>query len=82
MFATMSALTALKKSFQENYGTVQEASSSDTSEETAADDVAPAVGELALEEDAAGGLGRHLGLFSTTFLMQVRSKLAFDACCR
>ncbi|GME32137.1 Amino acid/polyamine transporter I [Neofusicoccum parvum] len=58
----MSALTALKKSFQENYGTVREASSSDTSEETAADDVAPAVGELALEEDAAGGLGRHLGL--------------------
>ena len=26
-------------------------------------------GELTLEEDAAGGLGRHLGLFSTTFLM-------------
>lgn len=26
-------------------------------------------GELTLEEDAAGGMGRHLGLFSTTFLM-------------
>ena len=26
-------------------------------------------GELALNEAAAGGLGRHLGVFSTTFLM-------------
>ena len=26
-------------------------------------------GELSLEEDTAGGLGRHLGLFSTTFLI-------------
>ena len=26
-------------------------------------------GELSFEEDVAGGLGRHLGLFSTTFLM-------------
>ncbi|GAA5919661.1 hypothetical protein JCM1841_005213 [Sporobolomyces salmonicolor] len=26
-------------------------------------------GELTLEEDAAGGLGRHLGVFSTTFLV-------------
>lgn len=26
-------------------------------------------GELSLEEDAAGGMGRHLGLFSTTLLM-------------
>ncbi|SLM34620.1 high affinity methionine permease [Lasallia pustulata] len=26
-------------------------------------------GELTLEEDTAGGLGRHLGLFSTTFLI-------------
>lgn len=26
-------------------------------------------GELTFEEDTAGGLGRHLGLFSTTFLM-------------
>jgi hypothetical protein len=26
-------------------------------------------GELDLEESAAGGLGRHLGVFSTTFLM-------------
>ncbi|KAI9852358.1 MAG: hypothetical protein M1830_006800, partial [Pleopsidium flavum] len=25
-------------------------------------------GSLSLKEDAAGGLGRHLGLFSTTFL--------------
>lgn len=29
--------------------------------------VAP--GELTFEEDTAGGLGRHLGLFTTTFLM-------------
>lgn len=28
-------------------------------------------GNLDLEEDAAGGLGRHLGLFSTTLLMSV-----------
>ncbi len=28
-------------------------------------------GNLDLEEDAAGGLGRHLGLFSTTLLMLV-----------
>lgn len=26
-------------------------------------------GELTLEEDTAGGMGRHLGLFSTTLLM-------------
>lgn len=26
-------------------------------------------GELTFEEDTRGGLGRHLGLFSTTFLM-------------
>jgi hypothetical protein len=26
-------------------------------------------GELTLDETAAGGLGRHLGLFSTTFLV-------------
>jgi hypothetical protein len=29
--------------------------------------VAP--GELSFEEDTSGGLGRHLGLFSTTLLM-------------
>jgi hypothetical protein len=28
-------------------------------------------GELSLDETASGGLGRHLGLFSTTFLMYV-----------
>lgn len=28
-------------------------------------------GDLTLEQDTAGGLGRHLGLFSTTFLMYV-----------
>ena len=26
-------------------------------------------GELSLKEDTAGGMGRHLGLTSTTFLM-------------
>lgn len=30
-------------------------------------------GDLKPEEDAAGGLGRHLGLFSTTLLMLVHS---------
>ena len=35
-------------------------------------------GDLSLEEDTAGGLGRHLGLFSTTFLMcVVRSSQVF-----
>lgn len=36
-------------------------------------DEAPNVqpGNLNLEEDAAGGLGRHLGLFSATLLMFV-----------
>jgi hypothetical protein len=28
-----------------------------------------APGELSFEESTSGGLGRHLGLFSTTFLM-------------
>jgi len=28
-------------------------------------------GELTLDETASGGLGRHLGVFSTTFLMSV-----------
>lgn len=28
-------------------------------------------GELSLEQDTAGGLGRHFGLSSTTFLMVV-----------
>lgn len=31
--------------------------------------VAPQVGELKLGEAEAGGLGRHLGVFSTTLLM-------------
>lgn len=30
---------------------------------------APQTGEQALSENTSGGLGRHLGLFSTTFLM-------------
>jgi len=45
-------------------------------EELAAADVSPGVreglpsaGEQGLGENAAGGLGRHLGLVSTTFLM-------------
>ena len=39
------------------------------------DDASPVIlpGELSLEEDTSGGLGRHLGLFSTTFLMYVFS---------
>lgn len=32
-----------------------------------------APGELSFEEDTAGGMGRHLGLVSTTFLMFVPS---------
>lgn len=35
----------------------------------AADGKHPETGELGLEEDAKGGMGRHLGVFSTTFLM-------------
>ena len=31
------------------------------------------IGSLTSEQDAAGGLGRHLGLFSTTLLMLVHS---------
>lgn len=34
-------------------------------------------GDLSLEEDTAGGLGRHLGLFSTTFLMCVVRSSSF-----
>lgn len=70
----MSVRTALKnsKSFHENYGTVGETSSTEESVvEIDANDGTPTAGELALEESAAGGLGRHLGLFSTTFLMHV-----------
>jgi hypothetical protein len=37
------------------------------------------VGELPFEECTQGGLGRHLGLFSTTFLMSVLS-LRQDYC--
>lgn len=36
---------------------------------------APQVGELRPDEVAAGGLGRHLGIFSTTFLMYVLDQL-------
>lgn len=32
-------------------------------------DLSIKAGELTLEEDTAGGMGRHLGVFSTTFLM-------------
>lgn len=35
------------------------------------------VGELAFEEYTQGGLGRHLGLFSTTFLVYAPFALAF-----
>lgn len=35
-------------------------------------------GELKLEEAASGGLGRHLGLFSTTFLVYVRPPCLTD----
>ena len=38
-------------------------------EKTEFDVVQP--GDLSLEQYTAGGLGRHLGLFSTTFLMFV-----------
>ena len=41
---------------------------SSTDVEPAADRIVEP-GELTFEEDTAGGLGRHLGLFSTTFLM-------------
>lgn len=35
-------------------------------------------GDLTLEQDTAGGLGRHLGLFSTTFLMYVLRSSTYD----
>lgn len=35
-------------------------------------------GELTFEEDTAGGMGRHLGLFSTTFLMSVKTSLSLS----
>ena len=44
-----------------------------TTEERAPDNVVTdhilQPGELSIEDDVAGGLGRHLGLYSTTFLM-------------
>lgn len=42
-------------------------------EEIFAKEGAVQAGELHADEVAAGGLGRHLGLFSTTFLMYVKT---------
>lgn len=33
------------------------------------DAITPAAGELAFEESTKGGMGRHMGVFSTIFLM-------------
>ncbi|KAK7535397.1 high affinity methionine permease [Phyllosticta citribraziliensis] len=46
-----------------------ETSSTEDSSDIPNEEHSPPVGELALSETAAGGLGRHLGLFSTTFLI-------------
>ena len=39
-------------------------------------------GELTLEESANGGLGRHLGIVSTTFLVYVRCRDFLLASCK
>lgn len=44
-------------------------SSADGQEAETIADTTVQPGELSFEEDTAGGLGRHLGLYSTTFLM-------------
>ena len=58
-----------------NSSTSQEIYSIDESESrTSSSEYIPKdaqAGELSLDETASGGLGRHLGLFSTTFLMYV-----------
>lgn len=49
--------------YPEKTGDVKDGSSGDEEPENAE------VGELSFEEDTRGGLGRHLGIVSTTFLM-------------
>ncbi|KAL1634102.1 low-affinity methionine permease [Diplodia intermedia] len=79
----MSVNSALRKSksFRENYGTTGETSSADgPALKTDGNPSTLTAGELGSEEAAAGGLGRHLGLVSTTFLMHVpRSKVYLEA---
>ncbi|KAK7525860.1 high affinity methionine permease [Phyllosticta citriasiana] len=50
-------------------GPAAETSSTANSSDNPNEEQSPPVGELALSETAAGGLGRHLGLISTTFLI-------------
>jgi len=53
---------------QEVYSIIESESRTSSSEYIPKDAQA---GELSLDETVAGGLGRHLGVFSTTFLMYV-----------
>lgn len=61
--ATPSAdVTPASSDVQQNYGGAKAG-------EVAEADAILRPGELSFDEDTAGGLGRHLGLWSTTFLM-------------
>lgn len=65
-------VSRLKGSFDSRASISQAAERNDVvAEEIFAKEGAPQVGQLNPEEVAAGGLGRHLGVFSTTFLMYV-----------
>jgi hypothetical protein len=46
---------------------------------TADSDSSLHAGGLTFEEDTAGGMGRHLGVFSCTMLMLVRNETVFFA---
>jgi len=52
----------------DNERTISESSSGNRDGEPLADQIIEP-GGLSFEEDVSGGMGRHLGLFSTTFLM-------------
>ena len=58
-------ISSLKKPFGKTRSTELEKQPTDT----ASTEVVPEVGEQDFIEDVAGGLGRHLGVFSTTSLM-------------
>ncbi|KAK8245332.1 high affinity methionine permease [Phyllosticta capitalensis] len=61
-------LETLKRPFASSR-TATDTSSAEEPSDIPNEEHSPHVGELALSETAAGGLGRHLGLFSTTFLI-------------
>ena len=61
--------SAEEKSVSNDVRQIPSESSTDGQEEETVVNTTVQPGELSFEEDTAGGLGRHLGLFSTTFLM-------------